>query len=190
MVKPSDKLDREAKHWYVMRCHNRSLNKVRRMFVDKGQEIYVPETYVMKVENGKKVKKLQPVFSDIVFVKDSYNELRRLIDREGFPIIFYYSHTSHIKDDAIWVNDKEMDVFIKASYMHDRAPEIRRFGEIDLKKGDRVRVIDGPLESAEGFYVQVKRGQKKQLVFVLENAITVNLSVREEDLLEILKKKK
>lgn len=175
--------DRDAIRWYVVRCHSRSLRRVRAMFAAKDIMYYLPETYKVVVEKGKKVKKLLPVFSDILFVKSSYNEIKRLIDIEKFPILFYFSHTSHIKDDAIWVKDKEMEDFIKASYMHDRSPEIKYFGEIKFKLGDRIRIVDGALEGAEGYLVQIKRGQKKQLLFILSNMITVNLPIDENDLI-------
>ncbi len=188
MSNPSDKLDRDAIHWYVIRCHNRSLGKVRALFDAKAMEIYVPETYRIFEVKGKKVKKLCPVFSDIIFVRSSYNELKKYIDLEGFPVLFYFSHTSHIKDDAVWVNDKEMEMFIKASFMLDRSPEIKCFGEINLRKGDHVRVVQGPLEGVDGYLVQIRRGQKKQLVLSLSNMITVNLAIDEQDLIEKMDK--
>lgn len=180
----ANKPDRDAIRWYVVRCHNRSLRRVRALFDAKEIVYYVPETYKIVEEKGKKVKKLFPVFSDIIFVKSSYNEIKRLKDVEKYPIIFYFSHTSHIQDDAIWVKDKEMELFIKASYMYDRSPEIKYFGEVKFKPGDRIRVVDGSFIGAEGYLVQIRRGQKKQLLFTLSNMITVNLSIDEQDLIE------
>ncbi len=176
--------DRNAVHWYVTRCHNRSLSKVRQLLAAKGKEVFVPESYRIIVVKGKKVKRLLPVFSDLVFVKESYNELKRLMEQESVPMIFYFSHTTHVKDDAIWVKDGEMEVFMKATHMYDRNPEVKYFGEIQFKKGDMIKIIDGPLEGAVGHLVQIKRGQKKQLVLELSNMITVNLAIDNHDLIE------
>lgn len=75
-----------------------------------------------------------------------------------------------------------------ASRCTDKAPTIHPFGEINLKNGDFIRVVEGPLEGAEGYFVQIKRGQRKQLVITLGNLMTLNLIIGEEDLIEITKK--
>ena len=185
-TKPS--LDREAVRWYVMRCHNMAYKKTRASLEAKQLEYYVPETLQMVVEKGKKVKRMHPVFQDLFFVHSSYNELMGLLKVNALPLIFYFSHTSHIQNDALWIKDKEMQIFMKALSCVDNNPTVRPFGEINFKKGDYIRVVDGPAQGIEGYFVQIKRGQKKQLVIALSNLITVNLALGKDDLIDIVER--
>ncbi len=182
------KIDRDATRWYVTRCHSRAHFKVRSLMTAKGIDFFVPETIQIITENGKKTKKIAPVFKDIIFAHDTYNNLNELIQTGKIPVIFYFSHTSHIQDDALWVSDREMDHFRRALESIDHHPTIHPFGEINFKKGDYIRVVDGPLKDIEGHFVQIKRGQRKQLVITLANLITVNLSIGKDDLIEIVDK--
>lgn len=179
-------IDKEAKRWYIIRCHSRAHNKVRSLLTVEGMEFYVPETTKVVIEKGKKQKRTLPLFKDIFFIHDSFNSIDDRIKSGKLPVAFYFSHTTHIKDDALWVSDREMLSFMIASKCTDKNPTIQPFGEINLKNGDRIRVVEGPLEGAEGFFVQIKRGQKKQLVLTLANLITLNLTIGEEDLVEII----
>jgi len=188
MSTPNKKIeiDRDATRWYVMRCHSQAHKKVRLLLESKQMEYFVPETLQLITEKGKKTKKLVPVFKDLFFVRDSFNALKDHIKAGSLPIIFYFSHTSHVQDDALWVTDKEMHSFMKAINCIDNNPTILPFGEINFKKGDYIRVVDGPLEGMEGYFVQLRRGQRKQLVIALSNLMTVNLAVSKNDLIEII----
>lgn len=183
-------IDKDAIKWYVARCHSRAHNKVRSLLMAEGMEFYVPETIEVIVEKGKKTKRTVPLFKDIFFIHDSFNRINDRIKRGALPIAFYFSHTSHIKDDALWVSDREMLSFMIASKCTDKNPTIHPFGEINLRNGDQIRVVEGPLQGAEGYFVQIKRGQRKQLVLTLANLMTLNLTVGEEDLIEIIAKNK
>ncbi len=179
-------IDKDTIRWYVIRCHSRAHNKVRELLTAEGMEFYVPETLQVVVEGGKKKKKLMPLFKDLFFVHNSFNVIKDSIKHGTIPIIFYFSHTSHIQDDALWVTDREMESFMKGLSCTDKNPTISPFGEINLKNGDHIRVIDGPLEGTEGYFVQIKRGQRKQLVLTLANLMTLSLAIEKEDLIEIM----
>ena len=131
---------------------------------------------------------MHPVFRDLFFVHSSFNELMGLLKVNALPLIFYFSHTSHIQNDALWIKDKEMQIFMKALSCVDNNPTVRPFGEINFKKGDYIRVVDGPAQGIEGYFVQIKRGQKKQLVIALSNLITVNLALGKDDLIDIVER--
>lgn len=177
--------DKDLQAWHVMRCHSAALGKVRTQLEAMGARFFVPETMQIVTEKGKKVKRLRPVVKDIIFIYDSFNSLKAQ-SGTTLPIYFYFSRTSHIQDDALWVTEREMDNFISVCQSYDRKPEIRPFGEIDFKKGQKIRIISGPLEGTEGYLAQIKRGQRKKLVITLSNLITIDATFTDEDLFEII----
>ena len=176
----------ESAKWYIMRVHNMAFSRTREALEALKVRYFVPETYKIVEARGRKVKQLVPALKDFFFIRSTYGQLTRLVDDRKLPLAFYYSHTSHVQNDALCVRDAEMDAFISASQAFDRMPDIQPFGEIRLKDGDRVRVLSGPFEGIEGFYTQPRRGMRKHLVLTLSNLLTVTLQIHPTDLLQTL----
>jgi transcription antitermination factor NusG len=69
-----------------------------------------------------------------------------------------------------YVPDKQMTDFIKV---------VRTMGfkpvdpDIDLRKGDRVRVLTGPFEGVEGVYVRMPNRHEKRVVIKIEGVAAV-----------------
>ena len=69
-----------------------------------------------------------------------------------------------------YVPDKQMNDFIKV---------VRTMGfkpvdvNIDLRKGDRVRVLTGPFEGVEGIYVRMPNRHEKRVVIKIEGVAAV-----------------
>ncbi len=147
---------------------------------------FLPMCMDVTVENGKRVKKQVPALKDFIFIRSSVMEITRLIESECVPLSFYYSHYSHVQNDALWVGEGEMDEFMRAVSAYDRRPHVQPCGEVSLRRGLRIRVLSGPLAGLEGDYLQLKRGQKRRLVLTLADLLVVDLALSPEDLIEII----
>lgn len=177
---------RDEAVWYVIRVHNKTLDKVMKRLDELSVRTFLPMCMDVTMENGKRVKKQVPALKDFIFIHSSVMEITRLIESECIPLSFYYSHYSHVQHDALWVGEREMDEFMRAVSSYDRRPHVHPCGEASLRKGLRVRVLSGPLAGLEGDYLQLKRGQKKRLVLTLADLVVVDLVLAPEDLIEIL----
>jgi len=163
-----------------------ALDKVRRRLDVLHVRYFLPMCRDVVVENGTRVKKMVPALKDFIFLYASAVEISRLMDSEHIPLSFYYSHYSHVQNDALWVREAEMEEFMKAVTAYDRSPRIQPCGRVPFRKGLRIRVVNGPLKGIEGDYVQLKRGQKKRLVLTLADWVVVDLVLAPEDLIEIM----
>lgn len=172
--------------WYILRVHNRTLDRVRKRLDELQADYYLPMCHDVVKEKGKRVKKLVPAIKDLVFLHASMQDIGRLRETENLPLSFYYSHCSHVQNDALWVREAEMREFIRAANAYDRHPRIQPFESASLRHGMRIRIVDGPLQGMEGDYIQLKRGEKRRLVLTLADVVTVNLELSAEDLIEII----
>lgn len=177
---------REEEVWYVMRVHNKTLPKVMGRLESLRVRTFLPMCADVTMERGRRVKRQVPALQGFLFIRSSVSAITRLMESEGIPLTFYYSHYSHVQDDALWVGEREMDEFMRAVSAHDRCPHVQPCGEAPLRKGSRVRVLNGPLEGLEGDYLQLRRGQGKRLVLTLAGLFVVDLVLSPEDLIEML----
>ena len=64
---------------------------------------------------------------------------------------------------------------------------------IDLKKGDRVRIMTGPFEGVEGIYIKMPNRHEKRVVIKIEGiaaVATVALNASDVEKLEVIKEPK
>ncbi len=170
--------------WYVTRVHNMAFSRTRALLDMLNVDYFVPETFVVNNRRGRKVKELVPAIKDFFFIHASYEQIDNMIRLNKLPIAFYFSHTSHKQNDCLSVRDNEMNSFILASKAFDRMPEIQPYGKLTLNEGQRIKILSGIFEGVEGYYMQPRRGMKKQLVLNLSNLLTVNLRLSPSDLIE------
>ncbi|MBO5780380.1 MAG: hypothetical protein J6R27_04690 [Muribaculaceae bacterium] len=180
------KIDQHKKAWYVVRVHNMSFDRTRRRLEELGFEIFIPEYFDIIILNGKKVKSLIPALKDIFFIYATYDQIERLITQQKLPLKFYYSHCSHIQNDALWVREEDMKMFMLALKELDRKPMIHAYNDLNLSAGQYVRILSGQFEGVEGYCLQLVRGQRKRLVLTLGNLISVSLILNPDDLIEQL----
>ena len=119
-----------------------------------------------------------------IFVRDTYSNL--LLVKQGK---LDYLRFMMAKDPVTgenkpqYVPDKQMADFIKV---------VRTMGskpvdpDIDLKKGDKVRVLVGPFEGVEGVFIRVDNRHAKSVVVKIEGvAAYATSSLKAEDVEKI-----
>ena len=84
------------------------------------------------------------------------------------------------------VPDAEMENFIRISSHSEEKLRYYRPDEVDLKKGQRIRIIGGVFDGAEGVLMKVKGIRDKRLVVSLPNLLTVAATHIEPEFIQLL----
>ena len=157
-----------------------------------GIENYVP-TIRSKIRNEKGLAigwKTEPLVHNYIFVHDSYSNI--LTIKQGN--LDYLRFVMGKDDEGLnsvpqYVPDKQMSDFIKV---------VRTMGSkpvdpnIDLRKGDRVRVLTGPFEGVEGIFVRMPNRHEKRVVVQIEGVAAVatqTLNASDVEKLEVKEEK-
>ena len=159
--------------WYVLRVTYQREITASKALEELQIEHYVP-TIRTRIRNEKGVSigwKTEPLVHNYIFVHDSYENILRLKQGKLEYLRFIMG-----KDDAgllsvpQYVPDKQMNDFIKV---------VRTMGfkpvdvNIDLRKGDRVRVLTGPFEGVEGVFIKMPTRHEKRVVVKIEGVAAV-----------------
>lgn len=89
-----------------------------------------------------------------------------------------------MSNEPIIVPDKQMEDFIKACENSSK-PLYFMPGELNLAKGTRVKIAEGPLEGCEGILMKVAGARSRRLVISIPSAMNVAVEVT-SDLIEII----
>ena len=174
----------EQNQWFVMNAYHAEL-KVENMLEREQIHYYIPKHYIIKKNRYGQTRQLVPVIPGLVFVHSTFhvlNEFQR-------PLSFFSFVTMpHLEGghSTLKVPDAEMDNFIKISSHSEEKLRYYRPDEVDLKKGQRIRIIGGVFDGAEGALLKVKGIRDKRLVVSLPNLLTVAATHIEPEFIQLL----
>lgn len=183
MMSTKNNADSDEQYWYVLRFLYRNQPKVRMQLENDGIETFSPRKPIIKIENGKRVIKWELVIWDLFFVHSTRKILDSYIRRyDNFQYKFKSGGKQH---EPLIVPERQMNDFIKAVEISAK-PLFFAPHELNLSKGERIRLIGGLLNGYEGTFLKVNGARQKRLIVELQGALCVAVEVN-PDLIERLK---
>lgn len=179
--------DQDNKHWYVLRAVFHGEEAVRDMLRREGFQCYVPMTYRVLLVHQRMVRRLVPAISELVFVYGSQSDISDF-KRHCKKTVYWLSRPTASGPEYIIISDKDMDNFIRITHQHESEVTYFRPEELRLGKGDRIRILGGPLNGVEGVLLKIKGKREKQFVVSIPGIAAATISVRPE-LVELKSKK-
>ena len=157
-----------AKHWYALYVKSRSEKKVLTQLEDQGIEAFLPLVTRIKQWSDRKKKVEEPLFKSYVFVHSN--------EKERYPILSVFGVVKFVtfEHKAVIVPDNQI-LAIKR-YIDDFEEEENNLKNNELKEGQMVRIIAGPLMGLTGRLQSVKN--KRHLIVYIEAVgqyISVNI---------------
>lgn len=171
--------------WYVAKSARLSL-PYRDELDRSGLEYFLPTRFVLQNIGGKRMRVERPVIFNFIFIRGTVFQVKEFC-RSQQGIYMVYRHQS--KDDMpaddsnrlLTVGDREMQMFAQTvgEYVSD-VPFIRP-SEVDLSKGDHVRIMDGPFAGVEGILLSQQGKDGGRVLVSISNIISVpTLEIRPE----------
>lgn len=171
--------------WFAMSAPYRREMIAKELLDQKGVENFIPMRYdAVSTRRGSKTKKLVPAIHNLIFARTTRPTIQTI--KRGVNCLQYLTKVSEGKNIPIVVPDRQMQQFMTICEQYNEQLRFVNPDEIDLKRGDRVRIIGGEFDGVEGRFVKVKGIRNRRVVVELENITTVVLTEIAPDLIEIL----
>jgi len=176
-----DKVAEEAV-WYAIRVtYNREL-LVKAELDRLSIRNFVPMQCKAVMRGERLVKKLVPSVHNLIFIYIEPSRMREFKSSTSLPIRYIMRPEPNGRRVPITVPVKQMESFIAVAGTQDErllylSPEPGDFAE-----GDRVRILGGPFEGAEGVFVRVKGDRR--VVVSIEGVVAVATTYIHPSLLE------
>ncbi len=175
----------EAKVWYAIRVTFNREMKVKDDLDLRGIESFIPMKYVMAIRRGRRVKKLVPSIHNLIFFHIEPSVMKEYKATTKLPIRYIMNPATK---RPVVVPEREMNNFIAVAGTYEEQLEYLTPQPGQFTRGDRVRILGGPFEGAEGVLKRVK-GDSRVVVSV-EGLVAVVTTSIHPSLLEKLPKKK
>lgn len=181
-----EKTKEEPVLWYVLRAIFGKELEVRKKLDQLNVETFIPMRYEIKNSKGKKIRTLVPAIHDLIFVRATKSFLEDFKSSSEF-ILYFMTEKADGRRRITVVPDYQMNEFIKVAKRTEEDILYFRPDEIQLEKGERVRVHGGAFDMVEGVLLKVKGKRSKRVVIKIPGVTAIAASYIEPDLIEILK---
>ena len=147
-------MDRQS-HWYALKVFFNKVFEIEDHLKARGIESYFPTETVLVEKDGKKKKVRRPVISSLVFFRSTRHsaleQQKELTDR----VLLYVERIGYSRE-PVAIPDAEMERFRLVASSGEDGLEYFGCDSPEFRKGEHVRVIDGPFKGAEGYIRRVK----------------------------------
>ena len=175
----------EEKVWYAIRVTFNREMKVKDDLDLRGIESFIPMKYVMGTRRGRRVKKLVPSIHNLIFFHVEPSLMKEYKATTKMPIRYIMNPATK---KPVVVPEREMNNFIAVAGTYEEQLEYITPKPGQFTRGDRVRIMGGPFEGAEGVLQRVK-GDSRVIVSV-KGLVAVATTTIHPSLLEKLPKEK
>ncbi len=171
-------IDPNEIRWYVMRAYRKENLAEARLQEIGTVEYYLPKHTILQMNHGRRICRQVPVIPSIIFIHACRNDILQLKRQYNFLQFSVWKTKEGCK--FLTVPEKEMNDFIRISSAREAQVRFYRPGEIDLKKGTRVRLIGGTFDGAEGIYLRAVGRRGAQFIVEIPDMLAASVSVSPE----------
>lgn len=173
-------------HWFVLRAIFKKEISVRDALRRAGLHCYVPLRYRVETQRERKVRRLVPAITELVFVRGTEEEVREAKARLRETCYWLTRPViGKAQREKVVVADRDMENFIRVTEQTEADILYFRPDEVSLAKGDHIRIHGGAFDGVEGVLLKVKGRREKQLVVAIPDLAVAAVTVR-PDVVEVV----
>lgn len=169
----------EASVWYAMRVTYHREMRVKENLDACGVENFVPMQYKRVVRGEQMVKVLVPSVHNLIFVRMTPEAMKRWKASTELPVRYIMDRAT---GKPLLVPSQQMQHFMTVAGTHHEQLIYLNPNPGDFARGDRVRVMAGVFEGAEGVLVRVKGDRR--VVVAIEGLVAVATTFIHPSMLE------
>ena len=136
--------NRDERFWHALYVRSRMEKMVLSQLEDGGYKAYLPLITQVKQWSDRKKKVEEPLFKSYVFVYSN--------EREYIPILNVYGVIKFVtfERQAVVVPENQILAIKKFVTDFERGEEYKMMNDEELKVGQKVRIINGPMKGLTG----------------------------------------
>ena len=168
--------------WFAMRVTYRREMKVKAEMDALGVQAFVPMRRIMK--RGLRLKNdFEPAIHNLIFIHATEEKVQAL--KKTRPELQYMMRKMNGKMEKIIVPERQMDDFMKVCTTSPDFIEIVSADEIQLKPGQEVIVVNGPLQGIRGYFQRIEGHRNRRLIVTIPGACSATIEVNAEDVMPV-----
>ncbi len=152
-------VNRDERFWHALYVRSRAEKKVLSQLEDNGFQAYLPLITQVRKWSDRKKKVEEPLFKSYVFVYSN--------EKEHIPILNVYGVIKFVtfEKKAVVVPENQILAIKKFVNEYESGEEYKMQNNADLKEGQMVRIINGPMKGLVG-RLDTIRNKRHLIVFI------------------------
>lgn len=176
-------------NWYVLKSPALSLS-IRQELQREGIEYFLPTYVSLSGPAGHQYRVEKPLALNMIFVREEFNKVVTFkMKYAAYRLHVAYRNRRTDTDPVvpITIPDREMKMFIAAAGVYNSAevPYLKPT-EVDLEKGDIVRILSGPFSGVEGTLISQQGKDGGRVLVSISNLIAVPTLHIDPEYLQVL----
>lgn len=167
--------------WYALRDLKRPNAKLpgyKLLEEELKMEVFIPKKEKLLIRNGKRIRMEVPIISDLLFVHDTLERIRSIVEKTE-TLQFRYKKGGK-QHEPIVIPDYDMERFIHAVEVSRKA-KFYLPGELTSQMcGRRIRVVGGAMDGYEGTLITIRGSKIRRLLVELPGFFAVGAEVNPE----------
>lgn len=150
----------DEKCWHALYVRSRSEKKVLSQLEEMGVEAYLPLITVVRQWSDRRMKVEEPLFKSYVFVRSN--------SKQYIPILNVYGVVRFVcfEREAVVVPENQIVAIKRFVSDYDKGEEFKMRNDEELKVGQTVRIINGPMKGLTGRLDTIRN--KRHLIVYIE----------------------
>lgn len=152
--------------WFVFYTKSRHEKKVHELLVRRGYEVFLPLQKVVRQWSDRKKKVEVPLFNSYIFVYIPEYRVSEVVQTPGIAWVIRHNGRPAV------LQPKEYDLikrFLQTGLLIEVIPQE------EVKAGDWVKILDGPLKGVEGQVTETGSGKFTVVLETLGQAMRVDI---------------
>ena len=146
-------------HWFAVRVSYSRELALKAILDEENIESFIPMRYGIVMKGGKRVRKLVPAIHNLVFIHSTRKRIDALKDElEGKMPIRFIMNREYCR--PVVIPDAQMRSFILVAGSYDEAVLYIESTELNLVKGQKVRITDGVFKGVIGEFVRIRHDRR------------------------------
>ena len=165
------------KKWYVTKAAHSSLT-YRDELKKSGLEFFLPTRFVIQNIGNKRMRVERPVVFNFIFIRGTVFEVKAFCrSQQGLYMVYRHRFIDEDMNTEsqrlLTVGDKEMSMFALTVGEYTSDVPFIKPSEVDLSKGDHVRITEGPFAGVEGVLLSQQGKDGGRVLVSISNIISV-----------------
>ncbi len=167
----------EQVQWHVLHAMHGNAMVAQRLFSQLSIENFVPmEQKSITVKGKKVITKLMPIFLNLIFVKSTLARIKEI--KSTCTYLYYITHNVNGTKQPMIVPMVEMEQFVNFVGNNFEHIDYVDTKGLDIKKGERVKIISGIFKGKEGTFIKIAGKRSKQIVVAIDGLLAVSIKTQ------------
>ncbi len=176
--------------WYVTKSQHSPL-PFREKLTKAGLEYFLPTRFVIQNVAGRRLRVERPVIFNFVFVRGTIFQVKDFCRANlGLHLVYRRRYIDEKENNeekmVLAVSDAEMSMFARTIGEYNQEVPFIKPSEVDLEKGDHVRILEGAFAGVEGVLMSQQGKDGGRVLVSLSNVIAVPTLEIEPEYLQII----